>query len=139
MAVDRATLVAWIKPSPPTADELAAAKRLQPGDLEIYGEKLNAIVDEAHDVFVRTGVSSFLHSGDLVVGIYDAAGNMVAASCGVYLHAVTAQLPIKYVRRHFADEPTVGIREGDIFYVAEALYGGIHNPDQMAILPIFHQ
>jgi acetophenone carboxylase len=139
MAVDRATLVAWIKPSPPTPEELGAAGHLGPGDCEIYGEKLNAILDEAADVFVRTGVSSFLHSGDLVVGIYDPVGNMVAASCGVYLHAITAQLPIKYVRRRFADEPSVGIHEGDIFYVAEALYGGIHNPDQMAVMPIFHQ
>ena len=97
MGVDRATLLAWIKPSPPSAEELAAAARLAPGDCEIYSEKLNAILDEAADVFVRTGVSSMLHSGDLVVGIYDPAGNMVAASCGVYLHAVSAQLPVKFV------------------------------------------
>jgi N-methylhydantoinase B/oxoprolinase/acetone carboxylase alpha subunit len=139
MAVDRATLLAWIKPSPPSAEELAAAERLAPGDCEIYGEKLNAILDEAADVFVRTGVSSMLHSGDLVVGIYDPAGNMVAASCGVYMHAVTAQLPVKFVRSHFENEPTVGIHEGDIFYCNDALYGGIHNPDQIAIMPIFHQ
>jgi acetophenone carboxylase len=116
MAVDRATLLAWIKPSPPSAEEMAAAARLAPGDCEIYGEKLNAILDEAADVFVRTGVSSMLHSGDLVVGIYDPAGNMVAASCGVYLHAVTAQLPVKFVCSQFQTEPTVGIHEGDIFY-----------------------
>jgi len=138
MAVDRATLLAWIKPSPPCAEELAAAERLAPGDSEIYSEKLNAIVDEAAEVFVRTGVSSMLHSGDLVVGIYDPTGNMVAASCGVYLHAVTAQLPVKFVRSHFENEPTVGIHEGDIFYCNDALYGGIHNPDQIAIMPIFH-
>jgi N-methylhydantoinase B/oxoprolinase/acetone carboxylase alpha subunit len=139
MGVDRATLLAWIKPSPPSDEELAAAARLAPGDCEIYGEKLSAILDEAADVFVRTGVSSMLHSGDLVVGIYDPAGNMVAASCGVYLHAVTAQLPVKFVRSHFESEPTVGIHEGDIFYCNDALYGGIHNPDQIAIMPIFHE
>jgi acetophenone carboxylase len=139
MGVDRATLLAWIKPSPPCAEELAAAARLAPGDCEIYSEKLNAILDEAADVFVRTGVSSMLHSGDLVVGIYDPAGNMVAASCGVYLHAVTAQLPVKFVRSHFEAEPTVGVHEGDIFYCNDALYGGIHNPDQIAIMPIFHE
>jgi N-methylhydantoinase B/oxoprolinase/acetone carboxylase alpha subunit len=139
MAVDRATLLSWIKPSPATAEELAAAARLAPGDCEIWSEKLNAILDEAADVFVRTGVSSMLHSGDLVVGIYDPAGNMVAASCGVYMHAVTAQLPVKFVRSHFVAEPTVGIHEGDIFYCNDALYGGIHNPDQIAIMPIFHQ
>jgi N-methylhydantoinase B/oxoprolinase/acetone carboxylase alpha subunit len=137
MAVDRATLLGWIKPSPASPEDQGLADRLAPGDREVYGEKLNAIVDEAAEVFVRTGVSSMLHSGDLVVGIYDAAGNMVAASCGVYLHAITAQLPIKFVRERFTNEPTVGIRDGDIFYCNDALYGGVHNPDQMAIVPIF--
>ena len=139
MGVDRKVLLSWIKPSPASAEELAAAARLAPGDCEIWSEKLNAILDEAADVFVRTGVSSMLHSGDLVVGIYDPAGNMVAASCGVYMHAVTAQLPVKFVRSHFEAEPTVGIHEGDIFYCNDALYGGIHNPDQIAIMPIFHE
>ncbi len=139
MAVDRATLLSWIKPAPASAEELRAALRMAPGDCEIWSEKLNAILDEAADVFVRTGVSSMLHSGDLVVGIYDPAGNMVAASCGVYMHAVTAQLPVKFVRAHFETEPTVGIHEGDIFYCNDALYGGIHNPDQIAIMPIFHE
>jgi acetophenone carboxylase len=64
---------------------------------------------------------------------------MVVASCGTYLHAVTAQLPIKYILRAFREEPSVGIREGDIFYCNDGLYGGIHNPDQIAIMPIFFE
>lgn len=31
------------------------------------------------------------------------------------------------------------VNEGDVFYCNEAIYGGIHNPDQFAIMPIFHE
>lgn len=129
--------MAWLKPEPSTPMERAAAARLQHGDYEIYGEKLNMILDEAREVFVRTGVSGMLHSGDLIVGIYTPAGDMVAASCGTYLHAVTAQLPVKYIMHEFAGREAIGVDDGDVFYCNEARVGGIHNPDQMAIMPIF--
>jgi acetophenone carboxylase len=139
MPVSRQQLLDWIKPDKPTVEELDCLRALKPGDYEVYSEKLSMILDEAAEVFVKTGVSSMLHSGDLVVGLYTAAGDMVVASCGTYLHAVTAQLPIKYILHAFLNEPSVGIREGDIFYCNDGLYGGIHNPDQIAIMPIFFE
>ncbi len=139
MLKDKDQFLAWIKPEPVTAFEEECLKLLKSGDVEIYSEKLSSIVDEAAQVFVKTGVSSMLHSGDLVVGIYSAEGDMIVASCGTYLHAITAQLPIKYILRAFGNEPTVGIHEGDIFYCNDGLYGGIHNPDQIAVMPIFHE
>ena len=56
---------------------------------------------------------------------------------GTYLHSVTGQVPIKFVLDRFADDPSVGVGEGDIYYCNEALYGGIHNPDQFALMPVF--
>jgi len=80
-----------------------------------------------------------LHSGDLVVGIYDPAGNMVAARVASTCTRSLLSCRSSFVRSHFEAEPTVGIHEGDIFYCNDALYGGIHNPDQIAIMPIFHE
>src|SRR4029079_8273356 len=37
---------------------------------------------------------------------------------------------------HYDENP--GIRDGDIFFANDALYGGIHNPDQVIVIPIFH-
>ena len=127
----------WLKPELPTAAELEEAARLAPGEYEIYNGKINSILDEAREVFIRTGVSSFLRSGDLVVGIYTAAGDLVSASCGTFLHAQVAQLPVKYILTYLKDAPTVGVKDGDIFYCNEALTGGVHNPDQIAIMPVF--
>ncbi|HJX12081.1 MAG TPA: hydantoinase B/oxoprolinase family protein [Dehalococcoidales bacterium] len=138
MRPDPLKLLAWIKPSPPTEDELEAMKLLQPGDFEIYTEKLNNFLLESKEVFLKLGVSSMLRSGDLVTGIYTPTGNMVAAWCGTYLHAVVGQLPIKYVAETWLDEPTVGIKDGDIFYVSDPLYGGIHNCDQIVVMPVFN-
>lgn len=137
MEITEGQLMAWLKPEPARPEDLEAAAALAPGDYEIYSQKLNMLLDEAREVFVRTGVSGMLHSGDLVVGIYSADGDMVAASCGTYLHAVTAQLPVKYVIRQLMPRESVGVYDGDVFYCNEARVGGIHNPDQMAIMPVF--
>ena len=31
----------------------------------------------------------------------------------------------------------MGVNPGDIFYANDAVYGGVHNPDQFAFMPIF--
>lgn len=126
-----------INPEPHSLYELDCMENLKPGEYEIYSEKLNQLVLEAKEVLTRIGISSMLHSGDIIVGLYTSKGDLVAAYCGVYLHAVTTQIAIKYILKHFQNDPTVGIREGDIFYANEALYGGVHNPDQAAMMPIF--
>jgi N-methylhydantoinase B/oxoprolinase/acetone carboxylase alpha subunit len=131
--VDRA-----MRPSPPTEQELAAASGLRTGDYEIYSENLLLMLQEGKEVMTKMGISSMLHSGDTLVAVYTAAGDLVSAVLGTYLHAVTGQVPIKFILEEFADDPSVGVREGDVYYTNEALYGGIHNPDQFAIMPVFH-
>lgn len=138
MRPERQVLLDWIKPERQSPEELKYMKLLEAGDYEIYGEKLNSILLEAREVFMRTGLSSMLRSGDLIVGIYTAAGDTVCASCGTFIHMVVAQLPIKFAIHNWLHDPTVGIKEGDVFYCNEALYGGIHNPDQIAFMPVFH-
>ena len=107
-------------------------------DYEIYNEKLLNILDEAREIFVRSGVTSLLRSGDLILSVYTANGDLADDSAGTYLHAVSAVMPVKYVLQEFLEEPTVGVNEGDIFYFNEGTLGGVHNPDQMAFMPVFN-
>ena len=109
-----------------------------PGDYEIYSEMLTIVVQEGKEIMTKMGISSMLHSGDSMAGLYTAAGDLVTTVCGTYLHCVTGQIPIKFILKYWRDNPSVGVRPGDIFYCNEAIYGGIHNPDQFAIMPIFH-
>ncbi|MHB8504642.1 MAG: hydantoinase B/oxoprolinase family protein, partial [Acidimicrobiales bacterium] len=127
-----------MKPEPPTEAELRAVEELALGDYEILSEKLVLIAQEGKEVMTRMGISSMLHSGDTLVGVYSAAGDLIAPVCGTYLHSVTGQIPIKFILAQYRDDPSVGVREGDIFYCNEALYGGIHNPDQFALMPVFN-
>jgi acetophenone carboxylase len=129
--------LAWLKPAPPTSYETECAAKVQQGDYEIGVQITNDILDEAMEVFVRSSRSYFGVSGDSMVAIFTANGDLVNASCGTYLHAIIQPIIIKFILKYYQQNP--GIREGDIWYTNDALYGGIHNPDQVALMPVFHE
>jgi N-methylhydantoinase B/oxoprolinase/acetone carboxylase alpha subunit len=127
----------WLKPAPPTRYEQECAGAIAQGDYEIGVQITNDILDEAMEVFVRASRSYFGVSGDSMVAIFTAGGDLINAACGTYLHAIIQPIIIKFILKYFSKNP--GIREGDIWYTNDALYGGIHNPDQVALMPVFHK
>jgi N-methylhydantoinase B/oxoprolinase/acetone carboxylase alpha subunit len=127
----------WLKPAAATAYEEECAAKVRQGDYEIGVQITNDILDEAMEVFVRSSRSYFGVSGDSMVAIFTANGDLVNASCGTYLHAIIQPIVIKFIQKYYAKNP--GIREGDIWYTNDALYGGIHNPDQVCLMPVFHK
>ena len=126
-----------IRLAEPTEDELAAVAALRPGDYEIGFQRTNDILDEALEVFQRSSRSSMGVAGDVMIALFSADGDLVNAAAGTYLHAIIQPIIIKYILGNYAENP--GIRDGDIWFANDALYGGIHNPDQVIILPIFHE
>jgi N-methylhydantoinase B/oxoprolinase/acetone carboxylase alpha subunit len=129
--------LAWLKPAPATEFESSCAAQVKAGDYEIGVQVTNDILDEAMEVFVRSSRSYFGVSGDSMVAIFTANGDLINASCGTYLHAIIQPIVIKFILKYYEKNP--GIREGDIWYTNDALYGGIHNPDQVALMPVFHK
>src|SRR5271154_467947 len=129
--------LAWLKPAPATPHEVECAKTVRPGDYEIGMQVTNDILDEAMEIFVRSSRSYFGVSGDSMVAIFTAGGDLINASCGTYLHAIIQPIVIKFILKYYQENP--GISDGDIWYTNDALYGGIHNPDQVALMPIFHK
>lgn len=129
--------LAWLRPAPPSPYELECLKAVAHGDYEIGVQVTNDILDEAMEVFVRSSRSYFGVSGDSMVAIFTAAGDLVNAACGTYLHAIIQPILIKYILKYYRENP--GIRDGDIWYTNDALYGGIHNPDRVIIMPVFHR
>ncbi|MFC1979566.1 hydantoinase B/oxoprolinase family protein [Chloroflexota bacterium] len=136
MFPDRRVLMQWIKPEP-TEHEMECMGLLRVGDYEIYSAKVREILAEGKESFIKMGVTGMIRGGDLVVGLFTASGDLAFCSTGTHLHIVTAQLPVKYLVKNYLNDPIMDIREGDIFYANDAYYGGIHNPDQFAIMPIF--
>ena len=115
--------LAWLKPAPATEYEQECAVKVCQGDYEIGVQITNDILDEAMEVFVRSSRSYFGVSGDSMVAIFTAGGDLINASCGTYLHAIIQPIVIKFILKYFHENP--GIREGDIWYTNDALYGGI--------------
>src|ERR671931_1514911 len=76
-------------------------------------------------------------AGDVMVALFSADGDLVNAAAGTYLHAIIQPILIKYILEQYGENP--GIRDGDIWFANHALYGGIHNTDQVIVLPIFHE
>jgi acetophenone carboxylase len=88
--------LAWLKPLPPTAFEVECASKVGQGDYEIGVQVTNDILDEAMEVFVRASRSYFGVSGDSMVAIFTAEGDLINASCGTYLHAIIQPIVIKW-------------------------------------------
>src|SRR4030081_853954 len=129
--------LAWIKLEPPSEAELAAVEALKPGDYEIGFQRTNDILEEGREVFQGAGRSSMGIAGDVMVALFTADGDLVNAAAGTYLHAIIQPIIVKYIRQNYAQNP--GIAEGDIGCANDALYGGIHNPDVVCLVPIFHE
>jgi len=125
-----------IKMEPATPEEIAAMEKLSPGDYEIGFQRTNDIVDEALEVFQRSSRSNMGISGDVMLAIFTANGDLVNSAAGTYLHAIIQPIIIKYILKHYSKNP--GIKDGDIWFANDPLYGGIHNPDMVCIIPVFH-
>ncbi|MDQ1507132.1 MAG: acetophenone carboxylase [Actinomycetota bacterium] len=127
----------WLKPVPATDHELKCVEQIGLGEFEIGFQRTNDILDEGMDVFVRSCRSAMGIAGDSLVGIFTADGDMVNGSCGSYLHAVIPPLIIKYILANYSENP--GVKDGDLWFANDAVYGGIHNPDQMVAMPVFFE
>lgn len=127
--------LAWLKPSPASPRELDLAAQIDAATFEIGFQRTNDILDEGMDVFVRSCRCAMGVAGDSLVAIMTAEGDIANASCGTYLHAVIPPLIIKYIMATFGDD----LKDGDLWFTNDAVYGGVHNPDQMVCMPVFYE
>jgi len=127
--------------APETPEEAAALKKFTSADdLNLVRHKLQTACDESFDMVEQMGAAPGAKWGDLISGVWTASGDLALSSAGgVLIFSVLTQHPVKFILKYWADEPTVGIREGDIFMHNDARYGNIHNTDQSLLLPVFHE
>lgn len=121
----------------PSERERRGLETLGAADFSVYSMRLELIAQEAKAVMTTTAISEAIQSGDCAFGIYTAQGDLAVAAPGTYVHSVTGQIPIKYILRYYVDDPTVGVRPGDMFFANEAQLGGIHAPDLLVLMPVF--
>ncbi|MBU0600896.1 MAG: hydantoinase B/oxoprolinase family protein [Gammaproteobacteria bacterium] len=127
--------------APETPEEtVALAKFAVADELNLVRHKLLTACNESFDMVEQMGAAPGAKWGDLISGVWTASGDLALSSMGgVLLFSVLTQHPVKFILKYWADDPTVGIREGDIFVHNDARYGNIHNTDQSLVIPVFHE
>lgn len=125
--------------APRTEDEEQALEvAVDEVELTIAQNRLEVILESAKEMLEQTGAAPGAKWGDLTCGLYSAAGDLaLSSSSGVVVFAACASAPVKHIVKDWLDEPTVGVRPGDVFYHNDARYGGVHNADQSLFIPIF--
>ncbi|MBZ0171057.1 MAG: hydantoinase B/oxoprolinase family protein, partial [Phycisphaerales bacterium] len=74
---------------------------------------------------------------EFVIGLYTPEGDAIALSTGIMVHVHTLSEFIKFmIRNGYENDPK--IRPGDIFENNESWAGGVHTPDVMTCIPVFH-
>lgn len=111
-----------------------------PHALNLVRGRLYAALDETYDMVEQMGTAPGAKWGDLVTGVYTANGDLSAISPkGVVVFSGVCHYPLKFIAKYWANDPTVGLREGDGFIHNDSRYGNIHNTDQSMIMPVFHE
>jgi len=130
-------VVTRLQPEEWTEREREAAQNLAKLDLSIFSHKLETTAVECQELLLRLGASTGARWGDSGFAFYTAQGDISVCSTGIYFHAFLQQIPIKYTVKHWMNDPTVGVEEGDAFFSNDPLYGGVHAPDMTLFVPVF--
>jgi acetone carboxylase alpha subunit len=121
------------------AEERSLAAITDPVELMVAQSRLEIVAESTKEMLEQIGAAPGAKWGDLTTGIYTASGDLaLASSTGVVVFAAVASPIVKFIMKTWADEDTVGIRPGDVFYHNDARYGGVHNADQSLFVPVFH-
>lgn len=108
-------------------------------EVNLIRNRLQTACNESFDMVEQMGAAPGAKWGDLITGIFSCQGDLALSSAGgVLIFSVLAQHPVKFTLKYWKNEPTVGIREGDMFMHNDARYGNIHNTDQSLFIPVFH-
>jgi len=126
-------------PEPPTPEEREGIDRIDPTLAGIFGHKLLTIAMEGNEMVIKLGASTGCRWGDTAVAIYTASGDNAMCATGLYFHAVLGTLSVKYIIKHWLNDPAVGVRPGDAFFSNDPFYAGVHAADMGIFAPVFYR
>jgi N-methylhydantoinase B/oxoprolinase/acetone carboxylase alpha subunit len=111
-----------------------------PDEINLIRHKLQTACNESFDMVEQMGAAPGAKWGDLISGLWTMHGDLAMASMGgVLIFSVLTQHPVKFILKYWKDDPTVGLKDGDVFMHNDARYGNIHNTDQSLVIPVFHE
>ncbi len=100
---------------------------------------MSASLDETFEIVEQTAAAPAAKCADMATGLFTAAGELsLTSNRGVTGFAAILAYPIRFIIKHFENDVSVGIREGDAFVQNDARYGGVHSPDLGMFMPVYH-
>lgn len=132
-------VVQRMRTEPITTEEAEAMRNMDPVDYEIFVHKMNMISLEGKETTMKLGASAGMRWGDVAYGIYTAEGDLAVCATGIWFHGALGQVPIKYIVKHWINNPSVGVKEGDSFFFNDPFYCGVHGGDMGLAVPIFYK
>lgn len=117
------------------------SKKLDPVKIEIFYHRLSELLNEGKEV-VRylSGSTITREAGEVVQGYFLKDGEAVHISCGILVHILNVTRVIEYMTAQgYAEDPGIGINEGDAFINNDPWIGGVHLPDQAMVTPFFYK
>ncbi len=125
---------------PRSAREDDAIKRVSDPHLinQVRG-RITSAMEEGFRMVEQMGSAPGAKWGDLVTAVFTRDGDMSDSSAGIVAFASVSPYPIKFIKKYWMNEATVGLRQGDGFIHNDSRYGNVHNTDQSMIMPFFHE
>lgn len=107
-------------------------------DMEVFSNRLLSVTDEMSTSLIKSSFSTNIKERkDCSVGLFDAAGRLIAQASNIPLHLGSLKGSVEGVLANF---DTSEIHDGDAFVCNDPyLAGGTHTPDISIVTPIFHQ
>jgi len=119
-------------------EQQVLAGEVDPHRINIVRGRVQSALDETHTMVEQMGVAPGAQWGDLVTAMFTASGDLaMTGTLGVVVFASVCQYPVKFIRKYWTQDSTVGVREGDAFIHNDSRYGNVHNTDQSLIMPVF--
>jgi len=114
---------------------------IDPVKYEIFTNRLIEILNEGKEIIrYLSGSTITREAGEVVQGYFLKDGEAVYISSGILMHIMNVTRVVRHMNREkYAENPGIGIFEGDVFINNDPWIGGIHVPDQALVMPFFYK
>lgn len=119
-------------------DELLA-RNWDRGRVGLMRDRLISNCNESWEVMTQIASSPGAKWGDAITAIWTASGDLAVVSTGGVLgFASITHYALRHIMKHWRNDPSIGVHEGDAFMHNDARWGSIHPADFATFMPVFH-
>ena len=103
--------------------------------VELVKNALNGIAQEMQTTLERTAHSQAIREvGDASSALFDVSGQLIAQALSLPVQLAGSSVAVKEIIKYC---PVEKMREGDVFILNHAYYGGSHPPDIILVMPYY--